>query len=92
MDDRHADTNKLLKKVNKAEAPTSSTSTYPTGFGKEMMEFAKISSDTYHDGVLQGELKVLRELRDEVQRKLDDAQARYDKTTVGAIMKKARDG
>ena len=85
MDDRHADTNKLLKKVNKTEA-------LPNDFGKEVMEFAKISSEAYHDGVLQGELKVLRELRDEVQRKLDDAQARYDKTTVGAIMKKARDG
>jgi hypothetical protein len=85
MDDRHTDTNKLLKKVHKVE-------TLPNDFGKEVMEFAKISSEAYHDGVLQGELKVLRELRDVVQSKLNDAQARYDKTTVGAIMKKARDG
>ena len=85
MDDRHTDTNKLLKKVHKVEA-------LPNDFGKEVMEFAKISSEAYHDGVLQGELKVLRELRDVVQSKLNDAQARYDKTTVGAIMKKARDG
>ena len=79
MDDRHKDTNKLLKKL-------------PDSFGDTVMEFAKISSDAYHSGVLQGEIKALGEVKTEIQRKLDDAQARYDKTPVGAIMKKARDG
>ena len=79
MDDRHKDTNKLLKKL-------------PDSFGDTVMEFAKISTDAYHSGVLQGEIKALEEARTAIQIKLNDAQARYDKTTVGAIMKKARDG
>ena len=79
MDDRHKDTNKLLKKL-------------PNAFGDTVMEFAKISTDAYHDGVLQGEIKALEEARTAIQIKHNDAQARYDKTEIGAIMKKARDG
>ena len=68
------------------------TKKLPDSFGERVLEFAKISTNAYQDGVLQGEIKVLEEIRNEVQRKINDAQARYDKTTVGAIMKKARDG
>tara|TARA_Y100000310_G_C20488420_1_gene717955 strand:- start:25 stop:249 length:225 start_codon:yes stop_codon:yes gene_type:complete len=68
------------------------TKKLPNSFGDTVMEFAKISSDAYHNGVLQGEIKALEEARTEIQRKLNDAQARYDKTQVGAILKKARDG
>ena len=64
----------------------------PDSFGDTVMEFAKISSDAYHNGVLQGEIKALEEARTEIQRKLNDAQARYDKTQVGAILKKVKDG
>ena len=64
----------------------------PNSFGDTVMEFAKISSDAYHNGVLQGEIKALEEARTEIQRKLNDAQARYDKTQVGAILKKVKDG
>ena len=64
----------------------------PSNFGDTVMEFAKISSDAYHNGVLQGEIKALEEARTEIQRKLNDAQARYDKTQVGAILKKVKDG
>jgi len=68
------------------------TKKLPNSFGDTVMEFAKISSDAYHNGVLQGEIKALEEARTEIQRKLNDAQARYDKTQVGAILKKVRDG
>ena len=68
------------------------TKKLPDSFGDTVMEFAKISSDAYHNGVLQGEIKALEEARTEIQRKLNDAQARYDKTQVGAILKKVRDG
>jgi len=68
------------------------TTTLPNNFSDSVMEFAKISTEAYHSGVLQGEIKALGEVKTEIQRKLDDAQARYDKTTVGAIMKKTRDG
>jgi len=64
----------------------------PSNFGDTVMEFAKISSDAYHNGVLQGEIKALEEARTAIQIKLNDAQARYDKTEVGAILKKVRDG
>ena len=64
----------------------------PNSFGDTVMEFAKISSDAYHNGVLQGEIKALEEARTEIQRKLNDAQAGYDKTQVGAILKKVKDG
>ena len=64
----------------------------PNDFGSTLMEFAKISTDAYHDGVLQGEIKALEEARSAIQIKLNDAHARYDKTKVGAILKKARDG
>ena len=64
----------------------------PNSFGDTVMEFAKISSDAYHNGVLQGEIKALEEARTEIQRKLNDAQARYDKTQVGAILKKVKNG
>ena len=64
----------------------------PSNFGDTVMEFAKISSDAYHNGVLQGEIKALEEARTAIQIKLNDAQARYDKTKDGAILKKVRDG
>ena len=68
------------------------TKKLPDSFADTVMEFAKISSDAYHNGVLQGEIKALEEARTEIQRKLNDAQARYDKTQVGAILKKVKDG
>ena len=64
----------------------------PNDFGSTLMEFTKISTEAYHDGVLQGEIKALEEARSAIQIKLNDAHARYDKTKVGAILKKARDG
>ena len=79
MDDRHKDTNKLLKKL-------------PNAFGDTVMEFAKISTDAYHSGLLVGQLTVLKEVKADIQRKIDKVQDQYDKTEIGAIMKKARDG
>jgi len=64
----------------------------PSNFGDTVMEFAKISTDAYHDGILQGEIKALEEARTAIQIKLNDAHARYDKTKVGAILKKVKDG
>jgi len=64
----------------------------PNTFGDEVMKFAKLTTDSYHNGAIQGEIKVLEELRTEVQRKLNDAKARYEKTEIGAVMKKVRDG
>ena len=64
----------------------------PSNFGAAVMEFAKISTDTYHSGSLVGQLTVLKELKSEIQHKIDKVQDRYDQTEVGAIMKKTRDG
>ena len=73
-------------------ATKDTTKKLPNDFGNTVIEFAKISTDAYHEGVLQGEIKALEEARTAIQIKLNDAQARYDKTKVGAILKKARDG
>ena len=79
MDDRHKDTNKLLKKL-------------PNAFGDTVMEFAKISTDAYRNGSLVGQIAALKEVQSNIQHKIDKLQEQYDQTEVGAIMKKARDG
>ena len=79
MDDRHKDTNKLLKKL-------------PDSFGDTVMEFANLSSDAYHNGSLVGQITALKEVQSNIQHKIDKLQEQYDQTEVGAIMKKTRDG
>ena len=64
----------------------------PNSFGDTVMEFAKLSTDAYRNGSIQGQLKVLEELQRDIQRKIDELQKQYDQTEVGAIMKKVRDG
>ena len=46
------------------------TKILPVSYGDTVMEFAKISTDAYHDGVLQGEIKALEEARTAIQIKL----------------------
>ena len=79
MDDRHKDTNKLLKKL-------------PDSFGETVMEFAKLSTDAYRNGSMQGQLKMLQELQVYIEGKIDEIQKQYDQTEVGAVMKKVKDG
>ena len=64
----------------------------PDSFGDTVMEFAKLSTDAYRNGSIQGQLKVLEELQRDIQRKIDELQKQYDQTEVGSIMKKVRDG
>ena len=64
----------------------------PNDFGNTVMEFAKISTDAYHSGSLVGQIKVLEEIKVDIQHKIDEIQKKYDQTEVGAIMKKTRDG
>jgi len=64
----------------------------PDSFGDTVMEFAKLSTDAYKNGSIQGQLKVLEELQRDIQRKIDDLQKQYDQTEVGAVMKKVKDG
>tara|TARA_R100000687_G_C6354912_1_gene120631 strand:+ start:242 stop:466 length:225 start_codon:yes stop_codon:yes gene_type:complete len=64
----------------------------PNTFGDEVMKFAKLSTDAYRNGSIQGQLKVLEELQRDIQRKIDELQKQYDQTEVGAIMKKVKDG
>ena len=73
-------------------AEQKTTKKLPSNFSDSVMEFAKISTDTYHSGSLVGQLTVLKELKSEIQHKIDKLQDRYDQTEVGAIMKKTRDG
>ena len=64
----------------------------PESFGDTVMEFAKISTDAYHSGSLVGQITVLKEIQNDIQRKIDELQKKYDQTEVGAIMKKVKDG
>ena len=68
------------------------TKKLPDSFGDTVMEFAKISTDAYRNGSLVGQIKVLEELRTNIQHKIDKLQEQYDQTEIGAVMKKARDG
>jgi len=68
------------------------TKKLPDSFGDTVMEFAKLSTDAYRNGSIQGQLKVLEELQRDIQRKIDELQKQYDQTEVGSIMKKVRDG
>ena len=76
MDDKHADGRQKL----------------PDDFGKQVMEFTKLSTDAYRNGALVGQIKVLEELKIEIQHKIDKLQDQYDQTEVGSMMKKVRDG
>ena len=64
----------------------------PNSFGDTVMEFAKLSTDAYRNGSLVGQIKVLEELKTDIQHKIDKLQEQYDQTDVGAIMKKVKDG
>ena len=68
------------------------TKKLPNDFGNTVMEFAKISTDAYHNGSLVGQIKVLEELRTDIQHKIDKLQEQYDQTDIGSVIKKARDG
>ena len=68
------------------------TKKLPDSFGETVMEFAKLSTDSYTNGSLVGQIKVLEELKTDIQRKIDKLQEQYDQTDVGAVMKKVRDG
>ena len=76
MDDKHADGRQKL----------------PDDFGKQVLEFTKLSTDAYRNGSMQGQLKLLQELQVYIQQKIDEIQKEYDQTEVGSIMKKVRDG
>jgi len=76
MDDKHADGRQKL----------------PDDFGKQVMEIAKLSTDAYRNGSMQGQLKVLQELQVHIGHKIDEIQKQYDQTEIGAIMKKVKDG
>ena len=64
----------------------------PDSFGETVMEFAKLSTDAYRNGSMQGQLKMLQELQVYIEGKIDEIQKQYDQTEVGAIMKKVKDG
>ena len=68
------------------------TKKLPDSFGDTVMEFAKLSTDSYRNGSLVGQIKVLEELKTDIQHKIDKLQEQYDQTDVGAVMKKVRDG
>ena len=68
------------------------TTKLPDDFGKQVMEFAKLSTDAYRNGSMQGQLKVLQELQVHIGHKIDEIQKQYDQTEIGAIMKKVKDG
>ena len=68
------------------------TKKLPDDFGKQVMEFAKLTTDSYRNGSMQGQLKMLQELQIHIQHKIDEIQKEYDQTEVGAIMKKVKDG
>jgi len=68
------------------------TKKLPDDVGKQIMEFAQLTTDSYRNGSMQGQLKILRELQIHLQHKIDDIQKQYDQTEVGAIMKKVKDG
>ena len=64
----------------------------PSNFGAAVMEFAKISTDSYRNGSLIGQITILKEVQNNIQHKIDKLQDQYDQTEVGAVMKKVRDG
>ena len=64
----------------------------PDSFGDTVMEFAKLSTDSYRNGSLVGQIAVLKEIQNDIQHKIDKLQEQYDQTEVGAIMKKVKDG
>ena len=68
------------------------TKKLPNTFGDEVMKFAKLTTDSYRNGSMQGQLKLLQELQVHIQQKIDEIQKEYDQTEVGSIMKKVRDG
>jgi len=68
------------------------TKKLPDDFGKQVMEFSKITMDAYRSGSLVGQIKILEELKIEIQHKIDKLQDQYDQTEVGSIMKKVKDG
>ena len=68
------------------------TKKLPDDFGKQVLEFTKLSTDAYRNGSMQGQLKLLQELQVHLQQKIDEIQKEYDQTEVGSIMKKVRDG
>ena len=68
------------------------TKKLPNDFGNTVMEFAKLSTDAYRNGSLVGQIKVLEELRTDIQHKIDKLQEQYDQTDIGAVIKKSRDG
>ena len=68
------------------------TKKLPDSFGETVMEFAKLSTDAYRNGSMQGQLKMLQELQVYIEGKIDEIQKQYDQTEVGAIMKKVKDG
>ena len=68
------------------------TKKLPDSFGETVMEFAKLSTDAYRNGSMQGQLKMLDELHVHIQNKIDEIQKQYDQTEVGSIMKKVKDG
>ena len=68
------------------------TKKLPDDVGKQIMEFAQLTTDSYRNGSLVGQIKVLEELKTDIRHKIDKLQDRYDQTEVGAIMKKVKDG
>jgi hypothetical protein len=68
------------------------TKKLPSSFGDTVMEFAKLSTDAYRNGSMQGQLKMLQELQVYIEGKIDEIQKQYDQTEIGAIMKKVKDG
>ena len=68
------------------------TKKLPDDFGKQVMELSKISMDAYRNGSLVGQIKVLEELKIEIQHKIDKLEDQYDQTEVGAVLKKVKDG
>jgi len=64
----------------------------PNDFGKQVMEFSKITMDAYRSGSLVGQIKVLEELKIEIQHKIDKFQNQYDQTEVGSVLKRVKDG
>ena len=68
------------------------TKKLPDSFGDTVMEFAKLSTDSYRNGSLVGQITMLKEVQNDIQHKIDKLQNQYDQTEVGAVMKKVRDG
>ena len=58
------------------------TKKLPDSFGDTVMEFAKLSTDAYRNGSLVGQIKVLEELKTDIQHKIDKLQEQYDQAIV----------